>query len=287
MKIIKPIVAISKIIDNHDAVLCGFDGVLYDGKNVNKEALHALHKCSEAGKEVVVLTNSPLRVHSIIGLLLEGSASDLAFLSSVISAGEVLHYRLKDYTRLGLPGPKYYTLGNTSAEAVFAGTLCQKAGNLQQADFLFAGMPENENDMLEKYMPALEHAFALGLPLLCVGNDVSTYYNGEISLGAGALAEQYAVMGGKILTFGKPDTAFLDYALESFSYRPKSLLCIGDNFATDIKSGTLLNASTLLISKGVHVNMLGEGYIPDVEKARNLAMNFDAWPDYVISGLRW
>ena len=125
MKIIKPIVAISKIIDNHDAVLCGFDGVLYDGKNVNKEALHALHKCSEAGKEVVVLTNSPLRVHSIIGLLLEGSASDLAFLSSVISAGEVLHYRLKDYTRLGLPGPKYYTLGNTSAEAVFAGTLCQ------------------------------------------------------------------------------------------------------------------------------------------------------------------
>ena len=148
-------------------------------------------------------------------------------------------------------------------------------------------MVENENDTLEKYMPALEHGFALGLPLLCVGNDISTYYNGEISLGAGALAEQYAVMGGKILTFGKPDAVFLDYAIESFSSRPKSLLCIGDSFATDIKAGSLLNASSLLISKGIHVNYLGEGYIPDVEKARNLALNFDAYPDYVISNLRW
>lgn len=285
MKIIKPIVAISKIIDNHDAVLCGFNGVLYDGKNVNKEALHALQKCAENGKEVVVLTNSPLRVLSIIEILQKDA--DLVFLSSVISAGEILHYRLKDYESLGLPGSSYYTLGNANAEAVFAGTRCQKVSTLQKADFLYAGMVENENDTLEKYMPALEHGFALGLPLLCVGNDISTYYNGEISLGAGALAEQYAVMGGKILTFGKPDAVFLDYAIESFSSRPKSLLCIGDSFATDIKAGSLLNASSLLISKGIHVNYLGEGYIPDVEKARNLALNFDAYPDYVISGLRW
>lgn len=287
MKIIKPIVAISKIIDNHDAVLCGFNGVLYNGKTVNKEALHALQKCAEAGKEVVVLTNSPLRVQTIIEILLETHATDLAFLSSIISAGEVLHYRLKDYKHLGLPGNRYYTLGNSVAEAVFAGTVCQKVADIQKADFMFIGMAENESDTLEKYMPLLEHGFALGLPLLCAGNDVSTYLNGEISMGAGALAEQYAVMGGKIITCGKPDTFFLDYALESYAKHPKSLLCIGDSFATDMKSGSLLNASSLLISKGIHVNFLGEGYIPDVEKARNLAMNFDAWPDYVISGLRW
>lgn len=285
MKIIKPIVAISKIIDNHDAVLCGFNGVLYDGRNVNKDALQALRQCAESGKEVVVLTNSPLRVLSIIEILQK--EENLAFLSSVISAGEVLHYRLKDYKRLGLSGPRYYTIGNPAAEAVFAGTICQKADDPQNADFLYAGMPQSADDTLEKYMPILEHGFALGLPLLCCGNDVSTYYDGKISLGAGALAEQYAVMGGKICTIGKPDAAYLDYALESFSRQPKSLLCIGDSFATDIKAGSLLNASSLLISKGIHVNFLGEGYIPDVEKARNLAMNFDAYPDYVISGLRW
>ena len=65
------------------------------------------------------------------------------------------------------------------------------------------------------------------------------------------------------------------------------MLFIGDSFATDIKAAHLLEADTILISKGIHVNFLGEGYIPDVEKARNLATNFDVYPDYVASGLRW
>ena len=42
-----------------------------------------------------------------------------------------------------------------------------------------------------------------------------------------------------------------------------------------------------MVSKGVHVNFLGEGYIPDVAKTREMANNYDAYPDYVISNLRW
>ena len=75
--------------------------------------------------------------------------------------------------------------------------------------------------------------------------------------------------------------------MESFSLGCHKVLFIGDSFPTDIKSGSLLEADTVLISKGIHVNFLGEGYIPDVEKTRDLAMNFDVYPDYVISGLRW
>ena len=46
---------------------------------------------------------------------------------------------------------------------------------------------------------------------------------------------------------------------------------LGDNIATDIKGANLLGVSSALISKGVHVNFLGEGYIPDVAKTRELA----------------
>ena len=41
-----------------------------------------------------------------------------------------------------------------------------------------------------------------------------------------------------------------------------------------------------LVSKGVHVSFLGEGYIPDVTKTRELGNMIEAYPDYVISGLR-
>ena len=148
-------------------------------------------------------------------------------------------------------------------------------------------MPDKETDTLDDYARALEHCFALGLPLVAAGNDVSTYYNGQISLGSGAVAEQYAVMGGVIYTIGKPAPDFVKYALEGVVKPESKVLFIGDGFATDIKSANLYNADAVLISKGIHVNYLGEGYIPDVEKARNLAMNFDVYPDYVVSGLRW
>ena len=287
MKIIKPIVGISKIIDNYDVVLCGLNGVLYNGESVNKEALEALYKASKAGKKVAILTNSALRVRKIAQILSEGNLSELAFLTSLVSAGEVLHYRLKNPESIGVSGTKYYNLGDASDKDIFAGLNYRKVAEMSQADFVFIGGVKTATDVIEDYMPALEQAVASNLPMICAGNDVSTYCNGPIALGCGAVAEQYAVMGGKIYTLGKPEIMFLKYVSEGISAADKSVLFIGDSFATDIKAAHLLEADTILISKGIHVNFLGEGYIPDVEKARNLATNFDVYPDYVASGLRW
>lgn len=287
MKIIKPVVGVSKIIDGYNAVLCGFNGVLYNGETVNKEAMQALYKMSQAGKKIIIITNSAMRVREIAQILADGNVSDLNFLTSIVSAGEVLHYRLKNPESLGISGHKYYNLGALEAKSVFEGLNYESVNSPDNADFVFVGSVKNAADTIDDYMADLEHAFSLNLPLICAGNDVSTYCNGQISLGCGAIAEQYAVMGGKIYTLGKPEFKFLHYALEGLFKTKPSLLVIGDSFATDIKAGSALEADTILISKGIHVNFLGEGYIPDVEKARNLATNFDVYPDYVISGLRW
>ncbi len=287
MKIIKPIVGISKIIDNYDVVVCGLNGVLYDGEHVKQDAVDALMKCAANGKKTVIVTNSSLRVAEICDILSGGKLGELNYLSAVVSAGEVLHYCLKNPQHFGLSGNRYYNLGNRAAEGVFAGLDYIKVVRPDDADFAFIGMPDKETDTLDDYARALEHCFALGLPLVAAGNDVSTYYNGQISLGSGAVAEQYAVMGGVIYTIGKPAPDFVKYALEGVVKPESKVLFIGDGFATDIKSANLYNADAVLISKGIHVNYLGEGYIPDVEKARNLAMNFDVYPDYVVSGLRW
>lgn len=145
-----------------------------------------------------------------------------------------------------------------------------------------------QSDVIEDYLPTLEHAAGMGIPLVCAGNDTSSYKDGEICLAPGAVAEQYAVLGGKIITVGKPDAKIIAYALDGIpDVRKENVLIIGDNIATDIKGANLLGVSSALISKGVHVNFLGEGYIPDVAKTRELATNFDAYPDFVISNLRW
>ncbi len=67
----------------------------------------------------------------------------------------------------------------------------------------------------------------------------------------------------------------------------KRILMIGDSIATDIRGAAAAQLSGCLVSKGVHVSFLGEGYIPDVTKTRELGNMFGACPDYVISRLRW
>lgn len=286
MKIIKPIVGISKIIDNYEAVIVGLNGVLYNGAEVNEAALDALRKSAELGKKVVVVTNSPLRVAEIVDLL-DANAGRLSFLTAIVSAGEVLHYQLRKPEKLGLSGTKYYNLGGHSDRGIFTGLKFEKTTDLSSADFVFIGDLKEGRTNLSDYTTELEHACALGLPLLCVGNDLAEFYQGHEAIGCGAIAEQYAVLGGKIITYGKPQKEFLDYASECLNVSADKVLFIGDNVAADMKSGNLIGADTVLISKGIHVTFLGEGYIPDVEKARNLAANFDAYSDYVISGLRW
>ena len=286
MKFIKPVVGISKIIDNYDHIVCGFNGVLTKGNNVNSEALKALTECGTNGKEVVILSNSYMRIKDIAELLNEGNKEVLHKIKAIISAGEVLHYKLKDFQKLGLKGKKYYNLGLKEAKSVFSGLDYQEVKDISQADFVFMGGVKNDTDLIENYAQDLEYAASYGLDFLCIGNDISTYQNGEVCLGAGSVAEQYALLGGNVITLGKPDVKMFEYATECFSNKD-NMLVIGDSFTTDIKVSKFFNLDTVLISKGIHVNFLGEGYIPDVEKTRNMAQEYEVYPDYVMSGLRW
>ena len=115
--------------------------------------------------------------------------------------------------------------------------------------------------------------------------------NHSLSLGqtVNLEAEQAQLAGGKILTIGKPDPMVMTYCIEALpqDIAKEKILVIGDNIATDIKAANLLNMPSVLISKGVHINFLGEGYISDVAKTRELATSLDAYPDCVISNLRW
>ncbi len=288
MKMIKPIVNISKVIDNYDAVVVGFSGVLSEGGEIKSEALSTLINIKKAGKQIILLSNSPLRVVSLAKFLHQNKVP-LALFDAIITAGEILHYHLKagsgDY---GAVGTSYYAIGSKEDFGVFAGLDFTPADELSKADFLYMGSVNSVEDTIDTYRPLLEHAAGLAMPFVCAGNDTSTYKNGKVCLAPGAIAEQYAILGGKIITVGKPDIKVMEYALDGIADLNKSrVLLIGDNLTTDIKGANLAGVHSVLVSKGVHVNFLGEGYIPDVAKTRELSTNFDTSPDYVISNLRW
>ena len=285
---IKPIVNISKILDRYQLVVCGLEGVISEGGVILHEAKDALIKMKKFGMRLVLLTNSPLRVQVIVELLRNNGVPPLVF-DNIISAGEILHYMFKyrqgDFATIGTT---YYNLGQKDDAAIFSGLDYVPVDKLGKADFLFMGNAVSEEATIDQYMQILEFAASMNVPLVCAGNDTSSFVNGKICISAGAVAEQYAALGGRIITVGKPDPKILAYALEGMGdISLDKILLIGDNITTDIKGANLAKIDSVLISKGVHINYLGEGYIPDVAKTRELANSFDTSPDFVISNLRW
>ena len=288
IKMIKPIVNLSKIADKYNTVIIGLRGVLTDGQEIKSEAVDALINMKKRNMRVLLLSNTTHRVETVIRFLYDHNVP-LATFEAIMTAGEAIHYQLKEQnSEFSRIGHKYFRLGNKNYNGVFHSlTKYQETSSLAQADFAYIESTDDD-DTVEKYIPLLEHAASLNMPLVCVGNDTSTYNNGKIILGTGAIAEQYAVLGGKIITYGKPDVKLFAYMLDGLTdIKKDKVLVIGDSLPTDIKGAKMLNVDSLLISKGIHVNFLGEGYIPDVAKTRELAANYDVSPDYVISNLRW
>lgn len=288
MRMIKPVVNLEKIINDYDTIVLGCRGVISDGLEVFQDALLAIKKAKLHNKNIVVLSNSAMRVKHMVSFL-EEKGLPIDYWDMVMTAGEIMHYKmrnkLKEYKSLG---NRCYCLGSKEYLDVMSDLDIVMVDRISDADFLYVSTPETPDDMMEKYIPILEEAAAFSIPLVCVGNDISSFYKGILSLGSGAIAEQYAVLGGQIITIGKPSEKILLYTLGGFeTYKKERTLIIGDSLVGDIKIANMLGIDSLLISKGIHVNFLGESYIPDVSKARSLANHFEAYPDFIMSNFRW
>ena len=286
MKMIKPIVNLSKIAEDYDTFVFGLNGVLSNGTSLFSEAINCLRNLAAMGKKVVIISNTYLRVAEVVDIFRQAQFP-LELLSNIVTAGEILHYKFKaaqnEYAAIG---NFYYQLGSKVGKSIFSGLSFNESPSLEKAHFLYMSTVADPSDTIDVYRPALEQAVSLGLPFVCAGNDTSVFVDGKLCLATGAVAEAYAIMGGRIITLGKPNVQILQYALEGIENTGK-ILIIGDNVATDIKMAALKEYDSVLISKGRHINYLGEGYIPDVAKTRELSNNYDVSPDYVISAVRW
>lgn len=287
MNVIKPIVNLSRIISSYDAVIIGLRGVISDDRDVFAEAVIALKNLKGMGKRIILNTNSYQRVATLVNELeAQGIPKDLW--DVVVTAGEIMHYKMKfDKNSYGISGNKYFLIESGKNE-IFDGLDFERVDSLSKADFVFVSGIANHFSGIEKYIGLLEDAANLSIPLICVGNDVATFVNGELGIGAGYIAEQYAVLGGRFFTIGKPASDVLLYSVDDFENiaREKTLL-IGDSVTTDIKGANLLGIDSVLLSRGINEELLGEGYIPDISRVKELANNFEAYPDFVMSNLRW
>lgn len=273
---VKTIKYVSRIKDDFDCVICGVNGVITDGETIFTSAVETLYHLYLEGKKIVLATNSGQRVSELFEIL-KKQHFPMHIFSAMITAGEIAHYSLKNRTDLGL---MYYPLSKRSG-AIMQGLKYQKTDSPVLADFILAETTA-ENLESEENLRLLEQAINLKLPMICVGNNTLMMFGNKVQVSVGSLAEQYALMGGKIITFGKPDIKIIKYLTENLNVKPERCLVIGDNMATDMKMGANFKAKTLLICSGIHQIK------NDIEqKTEELSLNFGIDIDFAMENLQW
>lgn len=268
---------LSRIRDEFDSVICGINGVFMYGDNVDSESVQTLIKLYQSGKRIMLASNSPLRVEDMY-YTLKRRGVPMNIFYAMITAGEIAHFYLKSRNDLGRA---YYDLSGNSQIA--DGLQYEKAESIVMADFILAQSDYNGIDE-NKIMPILEQALYLKLPMLCIGNNTSLVGTDGVVSGAGAIAEKYAMMGGKqVIPFGKPDVRVAAYLTESLpGFSKERCLLIGDCMSTDIRMANNFGVKSLLITNGVH--QMGA----DTEqKLDELSGSYGLNIDYYTEALRW
>jgi len=269
---------ISRLKDDFDTVICGVNGVITEGLQINVAAIDALIKMYQSGKRIMLASNLSLRVNDLFGLL-KSSGVPMNIFYAMITAGEIAHFYLQNSDSLGRC---YYNL-TSSASKVMHGLDYQETSLLEEAQFLLVETKPEFIDV-ESQQAVLDFALRQKLPLICVGNNTSVMLNRHVvGAGAGAVAEQYALRGGKVFSFGKPDVRIASYLTENISdFKKNRCLIIGDCMSTDIRLGHNFKSQTLLLTNGVH-------QIANASSAQidELQANYGLHVDYYTETLQW
>ena len=187
------------------------------------------------------------------------------FLSIISYIERYFFYRLSRYTTLvkniftsgeaalkslqkNKYGKNFYHLGPKRDSGLFEGFEKNKK-KLKDADFILCtGLLDNHNNSLNYYKKLLEKYTQL--KMVCTNPDLVVHRGLKQEYCAGALAEVFKEMGGKVIYFGKPYPEIYKFCIKE----NEKILIIGDNIRTDIRGANNMKFDSLFITNGIHKN---------------------------------
>lgn len=226
------------------AMLCDIWGVVHDGGQLLPGVRERLLKWKSEGRHIVLLTNAPRPASSVQRTL----------------------------DRLGLPREAYDAI-STSGEAGIASLakpprpvgflgleddredLRSYGVNIVSTDFAEIACTglNDRYDQPDEYRGLLESLARSGVVMHCLNPDRVVIHLGRREACAGALADIYEALGGKVLWYGKPHGPIYDYARSLAGNPPlEAMVAIGDGLPTDMLGAARYGIDAVYVSHGIH-----------------------------------
>ena len=253
------------VFDNYELFIIDLWGVVHNGIELHKNAIHTLSKITEAKKNYILLTNAP-RPNKIVKIFLEKLGLDKSMSENVFTSGEAaLGYLKKNYI-----GQKFYHIGPPRDFDLFNDFKNKKTEDLDKSDYLLCtGLYDQHDQDLNYYKELLKNFTSK--KMVCTNPDLIINKGKKREYCAGSVAMIFEKIGGEVIYFGKPYPEVYNQATSS---NKKKIIAIGDNLRTDIKGANNMNYDSLVITSGVHNKEFEKEGIERVSKNYNVKATF-------------
>jgi len=247
------IAGVDPLIERYDGFLLDQFGVLHDGQRAFAGALAALEAIRDAGRRVIILSNSGKRASPNIERL-RRLGSERYLFNDLMSSGETAWRGLQarnDLTFAGL-GRRCLFISRGGDHSAIHGLDIQATDQPEDATFVFLAGLDGDEGSRHRIERLLDKALRRKLPLLCTNPDIISLEGERRVAGPGALAADYAQAGGDVRYVGKPWPAIYRAALQRINLRVDRLAAVGDSLEHDIKGAEAFGIDGVLIADGVH-----------------------------------
>jgi HAD superfamily hydrolase (TIGR01459 family) len=248
--------SLADVAADYDAVLCDVWGVLHDGKAAFPPASAALVEYRKGGGAVALITNAPRPCAPVEAQLLRLGVAREAF-DAVVTSGDVTLALIESHGDEPLHhiGPER-DLSLFDAVEARTGRRPQRVGPDEAAYIVCTGLEHDHTEIPSSYDERLQRLAARKLPFLCANPDIVIHRGAELVYCAGALAQVYEGLGGRVTYAGKPHPPIYEAAMASLAKAlgraPGRVLAIGDGFRTDVNGAARQGLDVLFVAGGIH-----------------------------------
>lgn len=274
--IIRVINRMRELAPEYDGFILDLWGVVHDGTAPFPGVLDCMERLIAAGKRLVLLSNAPRRSDDVMRRITRIGVPERLY-QGIMSSGEEawLYLKHRDEPFYAALGHRCVHIGSERDLEIREGLDLVFVDTPAEADFILNTGPAEWEDTLETYRPVLTEALFRGLPMVCANPDLVVIHNGKPALCAGALAEEYQRLGGRVRWHGKPYPSVYESCLGLLGIGEKRrILAIGDSLRTDIAGAASAGIDSLFVVGGIHADEFSNDGVLDPERI-SAALNED------------
>ncbi len=253
------------MINNYDVIVVDAYGVFNFGQGVSKAVIETFKSWINQNKQVYILSNTTdsnegtIKSYGAKGVIKGVHYTDL------LTSGQFANEDILS-GNLPLKGRNYYVYGTANFKQpdpippMFANSLYALVSNVNEADFIYCGIPQlldNEGCLYDSteisdFTAQVEELVRTGLSLICANPDMVANEGGRFVVRQGTIAKLWAERNGHVIMYGKPDPRVFNALIARYcpDVPRDKILMIGDTLRTDIKGAQLAGIKGCLVIEG-------------------------------------